>query len=190
MANWYQDQLTNKNFLSPIGFLFLLDKAKNISFLCQKAEIPTMVLGDVQIPTRGLVPIPVEGNMRYDDLNIEFIVDEDLKNYLELHNWMRALGAPQEVKERTEWINKWQSNAPSEDPRFSDATIQVLNNNNIANFDIVFKDIFPTSLSTLSFDVTQSDNDYFTATATFKYTLYEVRTLNSTQRKKSYPRNQ
>ena len=190
MANWYQDQLTNKNLLSPIGFLFLLDKARNVSFLCQKASIPTMTLGDVQIPTRGLVPIPIEGNMRYEDLNIEFLVDEDLKNYLEIHNWMRALGLPQELKERREWINKWQMNTPSEDPRFSDATIQVLNNKNIANFDVVFKDLFPTSLSTLDFDVTMGDNEYFTATATFQYTLYEVRDPNSTSRKKSYPRNQ
>ena len=45
MANWYQDQLTNKNFLSPIGFVFLLEKARKTSFLCQKAEIPSMTLG-------------------------------------------------------------------------------------------------------------------------------------------------
>ncbi len=184
MANWYQDQLTNKNFLSPIGFLFILDKARNVSFLCQRAEIPTLALGQVDIPTRGLVPIPVEGNMRYDDLSIDFIVDEDLKNYLELHNWMRALGTPQELKERKEWTNKWAQNTPSEDPRYSDATIQVLNNNNQANFDIVFKSVFPTSLSTLNFDVTMGDNEFLTATATFQYTLYEIRKTNSTERKK------
>ncbi len=184
MANWYKEQLTNKNFLSPIGFLFILDKARNVSFLCQKAEIPTMTLGQVDIPTRGLVPIPVEGNMSYADLSIDFIVDEDLKNYLELHNWMRALGTPQELKERKEWTNKWAQNTPSEDPRFSDATIQVLNNNNQANFDIVFKSLFPTSLSTLNFDVTMGDNEFLTATATFQYTLYEIRKTNSTERKK------
>ena len=94
MANWYNDQLTNKNYLSPIGFIFLLDKAKKASFLCQRAEIPTMTLGEVNIPTRGLVPIPVEGNMRYGDLTITFIVDEDLRNYMELHNWKRALSNP------------------------------------------------------------------------------------------------
>ena len=132
MANWYNDQLTNKNFLSPIGFIFLLDKAKKASFLCQRAEIPTMSLGEVNIPTRGLVPIPVEGNMRYGDLTISFIVDEDLKNYMELHNWMRALGTPQELAERKSWRDLHRKD-PSQDPRFSDATLQVLNNNNQVN---------------------------------------------------------
>ena len=99
MANWYQDQLTNKNFLSPIGFVFVLDKAKKVSFLCQKAEIPSLTLGSVNIPTRGMVPIPVEGNIQYGALNLEFKVDEDLRNYMELHNWIRALGTPQSMKE-------------------------------------------------------------------------------------------
>ena len=178
MANWYEDQLTNRNFLSPIGFLFILDKARKVSFLCQKAEIPTVELGQVEIPTRGMVPIPVEGNMRYSEFSIEFIVDEDLRNYMQIHNWMRALGTPQEFKERLVWLNKY-ADSPSEDPRFSDATLQVLNNNNQVNFDVVFKDMFPVSLSSLPFDVTGGDNDYFTSTATFRYTLYEIRNTNS-----------
>ena len=182
MANWYEDQLTNRNFLSPIGFLFILDKARKVSFLCQKAEIPTVELGQVEIPTRGLVPIPVEGNMRYSEFSMEFIVDEDLRNYMQIHNWMRALGTPQEFKERRVWLDKY-ADSPSEDPRFSDATLQVLNNNNIANFDVVFKDMFPVSLSSLPFDVTGGDNDYFTATTTFRYTLYEIRNTNSQVRR-------
>ena len=100
MANWYNEQLTNKNFLSPIGFVFVLDKARRTSFLCQRAEIPAINLGAVQIPTRGMVPIPTEGNMTYGNLNIDFLVDEDLRNYMELHNWIRALGTPQDYQER------------------------------------------------------------------------------------------
>ena len=71
----------------------------------------------------------------------------------------------------------------SKDPRFSDATLQVLNNNNVANFDVVFKSMFPTDLTTLSFDVTQTDNNFLTASATFKYLLYEVRNKNSSVRR-------
>ena len=159
-----------------------MDKARKVSFLCQKAEIPTVELGQVEIPTRGMVPIPVEGNMRYSEFSMEFIVDEDLRNYMQIHNWMRALGTPQEFKERRVWLNKY-ADSPSEDPRFSDATLQVLNNNNQVNFDVVFKDMFPVSLSSLPFDVTGGDNDYFTATTTFRYTLYEIRNTNSQTRR-------
>lgn len=182
MANWYQDQLTNRNFLSPIGFLFVLNKAKKVSFLCQKAAIPTLELGTVDIPTAGFVPLPREGNIRYGDLSVEFIVDEDLRNYMQLHNWMRALGTPQDGQERDDWENKFRFDG-SEDVRFSDGTLQVLNNNNLANFDIVFKDLFPVSLSTLSFDSSQGDNDFMIAEASFRYMLYEVRNTNTQTRR-------
>lgn len=182
MANWYNEQLTNRNFLSPIGFLFTLEKAKKVSFLCQRAEIPTITLGDVDIPTRGLVPIPIEGNIQYGEFNIEFIVDEDLTNYMEIHNWMRGLGAPQSIDDRIEFKSANRI-TKSQEYRYSDGTLQILNNNNLANFDVVFKSLWPTSLSTLAFDVTGSDNEFFSATATFKYTLYEVRNKNSQTRR-------
>jgi hypothetical protein len=182
MANWYNDQLTNRNFLSPIGFIFTLEKAKKVSFLCQRAEIPTITLGDVNIPTRGLVPIPVEGNIQYGEFTIEFIVDEDLTNYMEIHNWMRGLGAPQSVDDRVDFKSANRI-TKSQEYRYSDGTLQILNNNNLVNFDVVFKSLWPTSLSTLGFDVTGSDNEFFTASATFKYTLYEVRNKNSLTRR-------
>ena len=183
MANWYKDQLTNKNFLSPIGFLFVLEKATKTSFLCQKAEIPDLTLGQVSIPTRGMVPIPVEGNISYGNLNLEFIVDEDLRNYMEIHNWLRALGTPQDMKERRDWYNTYAKGSAEKDARFSDATLQVLKNNNIVNFDVVFKNLFPVSLSTIPFDVTGSDNEFFTASATFEYMLYEIRDTNTQKRR-------
>ena len=55
--------------------------------------------------------------------------------------------------------------------------------NIIVNFDVVFKDLFPVSLSTVNFDVTQDDNNYFTATAEFEYVLCEVRNKNSQTRR-------
>ena len=162
MANWYQEQLTNKNFLSPIGFLFTLDKAQKVSFLCQSAEIPSISLGDVSIPTRGLVPIPVEGNISYGNFQLQFIVDEDLRNYMEIHNWMRALGTPQDMVERKTFREANQT-VSTQEYRYSDGTLQILNNNNNSNFDVVFKGLWPTELSTLSFDVTGGDNDFMTA---------------------------
>ena len=183
MANWYKDQLTNKNFLSPIGFIFILDKAKKVSFLCQKAEIPEISLGQVDIPTAGFAKIPMSADTQYGQLTLDFIVDEDLRNYMEIHNWIRALGVPEGHNERVKWENQYLNDTRAikglNNPKYSDGTLQVLNNNNLVNFDVVFEDLFPVSLTTLPFDVTGTDNDYVTATATFKYTLYQIREINS-----------
>ena len=174
MASWYQDQISNKNYLSPIGFVFVLDKARNVSFLCQRASIPDVSLGEIDIATPGFASYAIDGNIKYGELTLEFIVDEDLTNYLEVHNWIRALGTPSDRGERADWQRKFR-NYEDSDPKFSDATLQVLNNNNRLNFNIVFEELFPVSLSTLEFDVTETDNDYFTAQATFAYSIYEIR---------------
>ena len=98
-ATWYEKELKNKNFLSPIGFKLVLDKSPKMAFLCQTANIPSISVGEIDIPTRGLVQYPIDGNIKYGELTLEFLIDENLENYLELHNWMRALGTPNDLQE-------------------------------------------------------------------------------------------
>jgi hypothetical protein len=182
-SDWYSKQITNRNFLSPIGFKFLLDRAPKTIFFCQEANIPSISLGTVDIAT-PFKAYPIDGNITYGTLELSFLVDEDLENYLEIHNWIRALGVPDNFEERRQFI---QDNTNSRELRkkvqFSDGTLQVLNNNLNANFDVVYKDLFPTELSTLSFNVAADDVQFFTAQVTFAYTVYEIRTLRGERRK-------
>ena len=167
MANWYDDQLTNRNFLSPIGFLFTLEKAKKVSFLCQRAEIPTISLGNVDIPTRGMVPIPVEGNISYGDFSVEFIVDEDLKNYYSIHQWMRDNGNADQMARTT-----------GEDDIYTHAQLHIVTSSYNPAFVVEFRDMFPVSLSNLQFDATITDVEYITAEVTFKHQQFFIRDKN------------
>ncbi len=185
-ATWYEEELKNKNFLAPIGFKFILEKAPKVAFLVQQASIPALDIGSVDIPTAGLVQYPIDGNVKYGDLTLSFLVDENLENYLQIHNWMRAMGTPQDLGERKVWIDtKRRGDAPNYKSLVSDGTLQVLNNQMNVAFECVFEDSFPTSLSTLPFDVTQTDTQFFVAEATFRYTLYEIRALNRGNRRTS-----
>ena len=47
-------------------------------------------LGDVVIPS-PFKEIPVQGCLTYDNLEIQFIIDESFKNYIELHQWLEHL---------------------------------------------------------------------------------------------------
>ena len=58
--------------------------------------------------------------------------------------------------------------------QYSDATLQVLSSNYRPSVLINFKDAFPISLSTLEFDVSQRDYNFFTASVTFKYTIFNI----------------
>ena len=170
-------QIENRNFLSPTGFKFVLRRSPKVAFFCNEANIPDMTLGIANQPTY-LKDIDTPGDkISFGDLRLRFLVDEDLTNYMEIQNWIRGLGYPEELKQYAEleqqssYGEKYTQTASNV---YSDGTLQVLNSNSIANFQIIFKDLFPYSLSTLTFDATATDIQYFTADVSFKYTIYNI----------------
>ena len=81
-SNAYQRQIENRNFLSPTGFKFVLNRAPKVAFFSNQANIPGITLGEATQPTY-LKDIPVPGDkIVFDDLTLNFLVDEELKNYI------------------------------------------------------------------------------------------------------------
>ena len=52
--------------------------------------------------------------------------------------------------------------------------LHILNSNFRTQTIVHFRDLFPISLTSLDFDVTLDDIQYFTAEVTFKYTVYYI----------------
>ena len=176
-----QTQIENRNFLSPTGFKFTLTRAPKVAFFCNQANIPDLTLGVAVQPTY-LKDIDQPGDkIVFGDLSLQFMVDENLENYMEIHRWISGLGYPEKLEQFRELqkeavINeKYYANSPAQ--IYSDGTLQVLTSSLIPNFLINFKDLFPYSLSTLPFDATQTDIQYFTADVNFKYTIYNITDL-------------
>ena len=177
----FDKQIANRNYMSPLGFKLILTKTPKVDFLCQSANIPSISMGTAIQPTY-LKDIPVSGDkVLYDDLNVRFLVDEKMENYLAIHKWITGLGYPDSLAQfsqlRKDDIRTNASASDDGDPRyfeFSDATLQILNSNYKPSVLVNFKDAFPIALSTLEFDVSNRDYSYFTAEVTFKYTIYNI----------------
>ena len=58
--------------------------------------------------------------------------------------------------------------------QFSDGSLHILNSNFNDIAVVKFKDLFPIFLTSLEFDATESDINFFTADVTFKYTIYDI----------------
>jgi hypothetical protein len=171
-------QPENRNFLSPTGFKFTIKRAPKVSFFCNEANIPDLNLG-VASQSTYLKDIDIPGDkLVFGDLNLRFLVDENLENYMEIQNWIRGLGYPESLQQIYDFQQTGYVNPRIEAQRqlglYSDGTLQVLTSSSIPNFQISFKDLFPYSLGTLSFDATQTDIQYFTADVSFKYTIYNI----------------
>jgi hypothetical protein len=122
--------------------------------------------------------LPTPGDIiEFGDLNLRFLVDEDLENYMEIQNWMRGLGFPEKLSQFAELEKNGSIRGNYLKDRqniYSDGTLQVLTSSQLPNFQISFKDLFPYTLSTMTFDATDTDVQYFTADVSFKYTIYDI----------------
>jgi hypothetical protein len=174
-------QIENRNFLSPTGFKFTLKRSPKVAFFCNEANIPDLNLG-IAVQTSYLKDIDLPGDkIVFGDLNLRFLVDENLENYMEIQNWIRGLGYPENLQQFADLQNQGliQGNYTQDRQNiYSDGTLQVLTSSSIPNFQVVFKDLFPYSLGTLTFDATQTDIQYFTADVGFKYTIYSITDLS------------
>jgi len=178
----YDKQIQNRNYLSPTGFNFTLQRCPKVSFFSNTAQIPGIDLG-VAIQPNYLKDIPRPGDkLEFSDFTLRFLVDENIKNYMQIQNWMRGLGYPESLREiyseygeSSELYKGGFQN--SEELLYSDGTLEVLNSTMNPQFLVKFKGMFPISLTTLDFDATPTDVDYFTAECTFKYTVYSITDL-------------
>tara|TARA_B100001029_G_C14813563_1_gene313702 strand:- start:116 stop:628 length:513 start_codon:yes stop_codon:yes gene_type:complete len=168
-ANWYKEQPTNRNFLNPVGFQLKLEKFAGVDFFCQSASIPdiSMPFAEVDTPYRR-VPIAGSGGVQFADLNLRFIIDEDLVNYTSIHNWIRKYGLSE--------------GRTMEKDDYSSGELYILTSHNNVNHIIEFTNIFPVSLSGVPFDATVGDIEYLTADVQFKYEKYDIRDESFTVR--------
>ena len=173
MATAFANQLTNRNFLSPAGFQFQMTKEPKVSFFCTSATIPEISF-ETTVQPSYLKDIDVPGEkIQFADLRVRFLVDEDLKNYMAIHNWMTGIGYPETLQDfKTETTKPDTSRDMNQ--QFSDGSLSIQNSNFRTNAIVKFKDLFPVSLTSLEFDTAVTDIQYFTAEATFKYLVYNI----------------
>ena len=155
------NQPTNISQLNVISFETNFLRMPGINYFCQRVNIPGISLANT-IQSTPFANIPVEGDvLEFEDLQISFIVDEDLQNYLEIYNWLVALGFP----ERYAQYDNQEALAIK-----SDVNIIVHTNKSNPNYNITFKDVFPVSLGVINFDTNNTDLEPVIVDATFKYT--------------------
>ena len=164
MAKTFPNQPDNINFLSPVGFRFNVEFIPKTNWFLTSATLPGITLGEINQPT-PLMPTQIPGNdLTWEPLSVTFLVDEDLSNWRELYDWLIGVGFPSDYKEYKEQKEKKQI--------YSDAPLTILNSNMQPNYLVLFKDLFPTSISEVAFDSASADIEGIKATATFRYLSY------------------
>ena len=175
----------NLNPLSPTGFTLSITKLPEISFFCQNVIIPDISLDNIpQATPFSQIKIPGE-LLKFSDLTVNFIVDENMANYTALWNWLIGLGFPENYTQYQSLVSTAQnSTSTSATPaipafgqlagNFSDGSLTILGSNNTPVRTIIFTDLHPVSLGSLEFQSNVDDIQYLVGSATFGYTYYVI----------------
>jgi hypothetical protein len=173
---------SNPNPLQPNKFLLTFGRLPNVQYFCQNVTVPGISLSEAVI-TNPFVDIYSPGEKAiYDLLNISFMIDEELKSWLEIHDWIRAMTFPVEFREyqNLSKLNKYQSaknDINNRFPQFSDASLSLFSSSNKEYYRFKFYEVFPTTLSTFIMNSQDGPDTIITADATFRYSYYDVEKL-------------
>ena len=178
------------DYASPTQFRMAINQLPKVEFFITSCNLPGINLGEAVFPT-PLKQIPIQGDeLTFENLSISFLVDENLQNYKELHDWLIGIGFPQSRQQfknfRSQTANRpGATRGNSQDigdvqpatpisPMFSDGTLTILSNKNNPVVEVRFEELSPVALGALAFDQEATDVQYLKATADFNYKYYEI----------------
>ena len=155
-------------------FEFVLERVPNMVYFCQGANLPGVVYGsDIQPTTFGVpVTIPI-GSYRFENLQISFKVDENLKNWLEIYNWMKGNGNLDSTCNSL----PYSATGSSLGRTSSNGSLIITNSSYKPKFKITFNNLFPKTLSGIAFSSALPESAEVLATAEFAFTNYRIETL-------------
>lgn len=163
----------NKNLLSQINFKMIIRRAPTVNYFCTKVNIPGAILPHINQGT-PFVNIPQYGDhLEFKPLVITFHVDEDLKNYIEIYQWMRDLAKAETFTQFKELKSHPQQTGYG---LRSEIIISILNSTRNANFNLTFYDCIPTELSDLTFDAQLPDTVMSNASMVLRYLNWDYST--------------
>jgi hypothetical protein len=180
-AAWTSNNPNELDYLRPNAFKFQIHNIPNVSYFCQAANIPEINLPPADQMT-PLVDIPQPGDkLQFGTLMIRFLIQEDMKNYQELYDWLIGLGFPEDHKQFAEYGQKQAYRFPDMAPdkqnslgQMSDASLFLLDSNNNLQTEFQFRDAFPISLQGLDFEISSGQTDYMVGVAMFRYRDYII----------------
>lgn len=160
----------NTNPLQPTKFLLTFSRISDVQYFCQSINLPGVALGEVDYVTPFLDIFLPGTKLNYEPLDIEFIIDEELASWKNLYNWFTSIADPDGFGKRGV------SQEIQRNKYYSDATLTVLSALNNPLLRIEFANVFPLSMSDITFDTRLSSETIITSRATFRYQSYKYLT--------------
>jgi len=179
MPSIVQGTPDNVNFLGQNGFQLTLLRLPHVVYFTQRTELPSLDI-PAAITSSPFSHLPKPGDrISWAPWTLTFKIDENLKNYYEIYHWIREIGHPVSLTETSTAVTApWHLEAKGAARAaafMTDGTLTILSSSKNPIASVIFKDMFPTALSGLNFELTAETVNYAEATVTFAYRMYELK---------------
>src|SRR5210317_520483 len=105
------------DFASPTQFRFQIQKLPEVQFFAQTINIPGISV-DGLTQSSPLSQIAIAGSdLSYEDLTVTFLIDEEYRNYREVHDWIKGLGFPENHSQYASLLNENSDRMPGSTSR-------------------------------------------------------------------------
>lgn len=161
--------MPHPNFLQNIEFEIQIRRLPNVTFFAQKVNIPSLSMTPPQSSTPNNKFFVEPDELEYGELNVTFAIDEEMKGFEEIFNWMK-MSFPESTKQFTDVKNSYYGLT-------SDISVLLLSSMKNVKFEFAFKNAFPISLSDLNLDTTTTSVDPQNFDVSFRYDYFEFKRL-------------
>lgn len=145
------------------NYALVINRLQGVTFALQTCELPAVTLTERNITNYPKLEYQVPGEkLIFDKLNLSFIVDGDLTNYLEILNWMF------QCVDLNSSIGR-----PKESELISDAVIVIYDKHKQPFKQFRFHGVYPSMLSSLMFSNAGQTNNHLTCQLTLSYSHFE-----------------
>jgi hypothetical protein len=164
------EQPDTLNLASKLNYQFGIKRLPTLNFFVQGVTLPG--LASIAVDTvNPFTNIREQGeHVQYDELVVDFLVDEKLTNWLAIHRWIEGYTFPEEFQQYADL----KAGAPVEGLGLrSDLFVTVENSIRRTTLEFVFRDAFPVRLTSLDMSST-TDFQYLNARVSFAYTKFDI----------------
>jgi hypothetical protein len=174
----------NTSILNKNNFRLIIDKIPTVEYYVRSVNIPGLQFTEVETGAGVGVDAFFPGDkVSFDNLEVQFLVDEDLENFKEVYDWMNAIIPIKDPSDFENYVETVKTptgrlSAINNDlNQYSMITLVMNTNKNIPNKFLRFYDCFPTGISGMELE-SGSETEPVVCTATFRFTYYDIETTS------------
>ena len=158
------NQPENINLAEINAFKLVIGKIPETTYFCQKANLPGISIQEIRQQTPFNPVLYPGGQVTHEQFTVDFVVSENLTNWLEIYRWIRSCSTYKDFNEVVD-VDK---------SLVSDATLFILNSKNNLNYTVKFHNLFPKALTSIEFDYADTELSTLISSVDFAFSYYDI----------------